>query len=80
MSWLPVIGDQKIFAHLQKLKRHYGRELDWLIPFPGDWHMMKNFQPVLMKLYFHAGVRELAIESGYKGANLTALETNNYST
>ena len=76
MSWLPVIGDQKIFAHLQKLKRHYGRELDWLIPFPGDWHMMKNFQPVLMKLYFHAGVLELAIESGYKGANLTALETN----
>ena len=73
-SWLPVVGDQKVFASLQKLKRQYGEDLDWLIPMLGDWHVLKNFQPVLMKLYYHAGLRELAQEAGHKGANLTALE------
>ena len=76
MTWLPVVGDQKVFVNLHKLKRQYGKDLDWLIPMPGDWHMLKNFQPVLMKIYFHSGLRELAQQAGYEGANLTAFESS----
>ena len=70
-----VVGDRKVFSTLQKLKKQYGTELDWLKPYPGDWHWLKNFQPVLMKVYFHVGLKDLAEQAGYKGSNLTALQT-----
>lgn len=70
-----VVGDQKLFSGMHQLKRQYGADLDWLLPYPGDWHVLKNYQPVLMKLYFHSGLRELAIDGGYRGSNLTGLET-----
>ena len=76
-NWHVIVGDQKIFAALHKLKRKYGGELDWLLPFPGDWHFMKNYQPILMKIYFHAGLKELASSAGYKGSNLANLESCN---
>ena len=37
-----------------------------MIPFPGDWHFLKNFQEVLIKIYFDAGLCELAKASGYQ--------------
>ena len=71
-----VVGDQKLFQNMQRLKRQYGADLEWLLPYSGDWHVLKNYQPILMKLYFHAGLRELAIEAGYKGSNLSALKSS----
>lgn len=62
----PVIeGDQKLFEILQSLKFEYGNELDWVIPFPGDWHMLKNFQLAVIKPYFDAGLKDLAKAAGY---------------
>ena len=60
---------------MNRLKREYGADLDWLLPYPGDLHLLKNVQPVLMRLYYHSGLRELAQKAGYKGCNLTSLET-----
>lgn len=57
---LAVVGDGKMFFHLAKLKQEYSSELEWMIPFPGDWHTLKNLQPVLMKVYWHAGLSDLA--------------------
>lgn len=37
---LVIEGDQKLYEVLQSLKFEYGKELDWVIPFPGDWHML----------------------------------------
>ena len=37
-----------------------------MIPFPGDWHVLKNYQEVLLKIYFDAGLTELAVASGYQ--------------
>ena len=63
--WLIVEGDAKIYEILQSLKFEYGEELLWVIPYPGDWHMLKNYQIALMKPYFDAGLKSLAQAAGY---------------
>lgn len=66
MKWLLVEGDQATYNRLQIIKKEYGSDLSWLIAFPGDWHFLKNFQEVLMKVYFDAGLSDLAKASGYQ--------------
>jgi len=72
-DYLPIVGDAKTYNHLVDLKRSYGRELSWLIPLPGDWHILKNFQPVLFKAYYDAGLKALAGAAGYPHA---AIQSN----
>ena len=73
-GWIVLVGDGKTYQHLMNIKTMYGKALDKLLIFPGDWHILKNFQPVLMKLYYNTGLRELAKISGFQGATLTSLE------
>ena len=47
---LVVAGDAKTYHHLQSLKLDYGEKLSWLHPFPGDFHILMNYQPILSKL------------------------------
>ncbi len=60
MSWLVVEGDAKVYETIYSLKFEYGEELKWVIPYPGDWHMVMNYQHVLMKAYYDAGLKSLA--------------------
>ena len=41
---LIVAGDAKTYLRLKELKQHYGNEMDWLLPFIGDWHILYNYQ------------------------------------
>ena len=68
-------GDQATYQRLQSIRALYGNDLSWMVPFPGDWHCLKNYQEVLLKIYFDAGLRDLAKASGYQpnsiGSNFT---------
>lgn len=64
-QWLIVEGDAKVYELLQSVKLEYREELSWLIPYPGDWHTLKNFQHALMKPYFDTGLKALAQSAGY---------------
>ncbi len=48
--------------------------MEKLLIFPGDWDILKNFQPILMKMYYAAGLKEMAQPSGFQGETLTSLE------
>ena len=52
MQYLVVGGDPKTYEHMQALKLNYGDELAWLLPFPGDFHILKNFQMVTYSKVF----------------------------
>ncbi len=69
LDFLLVEGDAKLYEVLQAIKFEYGQEL---LPMPGDWHLLKNFQIALMKPYFEAGLKELARVSGYPVASIQA--------
>ena len=58
---------------VHELKQEYGSELDWVIPFTGDWHLLSNYQSVLMKVYHDAGL-ELAESSGHRGETLASIK------
>ena len=71
---LVVTGDAKTYQHLQSLKLDYDQQLSWLIPFPGDFHILMNYQPILSKVYFDAGLKQIASAGGFKGETLTSLK------
>ena len=59
-----LVGDGKTYEHLQRVKRVYGSALENLLIFPGDWHILKNYQLVLMKAYYHTGLLDIAKATG----------------
>ena len=65
IKWLVLEGDAKPYEIIQVLKFEYGSEFDWVIAYPGDWHLLKNYQNCLMKPFYEAGLKDLASVSGY---------------
>ena len=65
MQWLVVEGDAKLYDILQSLKFEYGHELSWLFPYPGDFHLLLNYQKALMKPYYDMGLKSMAQATGY---------------
>ena len=60
-----VLGDAKTYEIIQNIKEEYGKDLNWLYAYPGDWHLLKNYQNCLMKPFFETGLKELANHVGY---------------
>ena len=73
-DYLVLVGDQKTYTRIHELKQEYDSELDWVIPFIGDWHLLSNYQSVLMKVYYNAGIKDLAESSGHRGETLTSIK------
>ena len=45
-----VAGDTKTYLRF-KCRPVYGSEVDWLIPFIGDWHVLYNYQKMSSELH-----------------------------
>ena len=58
-TYILLEGDQLTYERVQSIKKEYGNDLEWLLPFPGDWHVLKNYQEVLLKIYLDAGTTRL---------------------
>ena len=70
---LVLADDQKTYNRLCELKYVCDTDLDWLIPFIGDCHLLSNFQSVLMKVYYDAELKDLAESAGFHVETLTSL-------
>ena len=57
-----VVGDGKSYDLVIKLKAEHGTALNWVLPYPDDWHILKNVLPIFIKLYFDAGLKQLTIK------------------
>lgn len=62
---LVLVADAKLYEVLQSLKFEYREELEWVLPFPNDWHLLMNYQKALIKPYFDACLKQLAHVAGY---------------
>ena len=74
VNYLVLVGDQKTYVRINELKHEYGSEFDWVILFIGDWHLLSNYQSMLMKVYYDAGLKELAESNGHRGETLTSIK------
>ena len=57
----------------QDIRAEYGIHLRWLLPFPGDWHLLCNYHIALMKAHADAEFRELGGVSGHRAEAVTSL-------
>ena len=58
-GWMILVEDGKSYRHLMNIKKQYSTDFRKLLLFPEDWHIMKNYQMILMKVYYSASLREL---------------------
>jgi hypothetical protein len=71
-KYLVVVGDGKTYYHLQNLKDEYGEDLAWLLNYPGDWHILKNYSLALLKVYGPPGLNEL-LSMFHKGSTANSV-------
>ena len=69
-SFLVLEGDAKTYDIMQDIKSEYSADLNWLFPYPGDWHLLMNYQTCLMKPFFEAGLKDMALSCGYSAASI----------
>ena len=55
-----VFGDQKCFDQMVRVQEENPVEYDWLVPFPGGWHLLKCLQNPLFDEYWELGLRNIA--------------------
>ena len=72
-KFVVAVGDAKTYNLLVDIVKEYGDELKWLLPYPGDWHILLNYQKALIRPYMDAGLVNLAKVSGHKGGTLTSI-------
>ena len=72
-KWLVVVGDAKTYDIIKSIRTEYGEQMKWLIPWPGDWHILLNYQKAIMKAYADAGLVTLGEVTQHRSETLTSL-------
>ena len=72
-KWLIVVGDAKTYDIVRSIRSEYGEQMKWVIPWLGDWHMLLNYQKVIMKAYADAGLVTLGEAAQHRSETLTSL-------
>ena len=60
VNHLFVVGDLKTYEYVMKAKSDQGKAMDWVIPYIGDWHVLKNLQSVIMKIFWDGGLKDVS--------------------
>ena len=55
-----VAGDEETFRFMYRLKQREGKRYSWLMPYPGDWHLLLHAAKAMLKRYWGAGVEYVA--------------------
>ena len=72
-KWILVVGDAKTYDLVRSIRSEYGDHMKWLIPWPGDWHILLNYQKAVMKAYVDAGLTKLGEVTQHRSETLTSL-------
>ena len=58
-------GDQQTYAIVKNLLKKFPSTFSWIVPVPGDWHLLKNAAETLRDLLWDGGLNELAKACGH---------------
>ena len=58
-------GDQQTYAIVKNLIKKFPTTFSWIIPVPGDWHLLKNAAETLRDLLWDGGLHDLAKACGH---------------
>ena len=58
-------GDQQTYAIVKNLMKKFPNTFDWIIPVPGDWHLLKNAAETLRDMLWDGGLRILSNACGH---------------
>ena len=74
-----VSGGFKVYKLLCKIKIDYGKEMDWLLSFLGEMHILMNYLVGVLGRHRYAGVKEVMGEM-YKNKMLEKIKKSNHYT
>ena len=57
---LLVVGDQQTFSLVKKLKSSHPDLFNWIIPYPGDWHLLKLAAETIRDIVVDGGYSDMA--------------------
>ena len=61
-----------VWALEETLKNEHGKQMEWMLSLPGDWHILFNYQKVLLKIYGDAGLLQIAKVGGHWAETLAS--------
>ena len=53
-------GDQQTYALMKNLKKKFPISFEWILPVPGDWHLLKCASETLRDMLWDGGLQQLA--------------------
>lgn len=59
--------------HTKEMCQLFIQQMKWIIPWPGDWHILLNYQKAIIKAYADAGLVTLGEATQHRSETLTSL-------